>query len=57
MFKVFVYSKKTSKKIGTFTNVLQVTANDTDKLIEIYTGEDELITFDTTVYKTTVYQN
>lgn len=57
MFKVFVYSKKTSKKVGTFNNVLQVTANDTDKLIEIYTGEDELITFDTTVYKTTVYQN
>lgn len=57
MFKVFVYSKRTSKKIGTFTNVLQVTTNDTDKLIEIYTGEDELITFDTTVYKTTVYQN
>lgn len=57
MFKVFVYSKKTSKKIGIFTNVLQVTANDTDKLIEIYTGEDELITFDTTVYKATVYQN
>ena len=57
MFKVFVYSKKTSKQVGRFTNVLQVTANDTDKLIEIYTGEDELITFDTTVYKTTVYQN
>ena len=57
MFKVFVYSKRTSKKVATFTNVLQVTADDSDKLIEIYTGEDELITFDTTVYKTTVYQN
>ena len=57
MFKVFVYSKGTSKKVATFTNVLQVTSDDNDKLIEIYTGEDELITFDTTVYKTTVYQN
>lgn len=43
--------------VATFTNVLQVTSDDSDKLIEIYTGEDELITFDTTVYKTTVYQN
>lgn len=57
MFEVFVYSKRTSKKVATFTNVLQVTSDDNDKLIEIYTGEDELITFDTTVYKTTVYQN
>lgn len=57
MFKVFVYSKRTSKKVGMFTNVLAVDANDADGLIEICTGDGEVVTFDTKVYKTTIYQN
>lgn len=57
MFKVFVYSKKTSKKVGMFTNVLAVDSNDADGLIEICTGDGEVVTFDTKVYKTTIYQN
>ena len=57
MFKVFVYSKKNSKKVATFTHVIKVKSNDAIGSIEIYTGEYELVTFDTKLYKTTVYQN
>lgn len=57
MFKVFVYSKRTSKKVATITGVVSLSYNMDDSLIEIYTGVGEMFTFDTTVYKTTIYQN
>ena len=57
MFKVFVYSKKTSKKVATIVNVTEVRDNPKDRTIDIYTNEQELIQFDTKTYKTTLYQN
>ena len=57
MFKVFVYSKKNSSKIGVFNHVVKVTDNPTHGTIEIYTDTNEFITFDTKSYKTTIYQN
>lgn len=57
MFKVFVYSKKTSKKVATIVHVTEVRDNPKDRTIDIYTNEQELIQFDTKTYKTTLYQN
>ena len=57
MFKVFVYSKKTSKMVATIVNVTEVRDNPKDRTIDIYTNEQELIQFDTKTYKTTLYQN
>lgn len=57
MFKVFVYSKKKSSKVGIFTHVTQVKDNPKDNTIEIYTDKNEFITFDCKLYKTTIYQN
>lgn len=54
--KVFVYSKKSSKKIATIINVINVSTKEPRKIIfTAVTGEE--FSFDTTVIKTTIYQN
>ena len=55
--KYLCIAKRPLKKVGTFTNVLAVDSNDADGLIEICTGDGEIVSFDTKVYKTTIYQN
>lgn len=54
--KVFVYSKKSSKKIATITNVVMVSTKEPGKIIlTTVTGEE--FSFDTKTMKTTIYQN
>ena len=54
--KVFVYSKKSSKKIATIINVVNVSTKEPKKIIfTTVTGEE--FSFDTTTIKTTIYQN
>ena len=55
--KVFVYSKKTSKKIAEVKHVVTVqTPAASDKIILI-TESGEMFTFSTKEVKTTCYQN
>ena len=54
--KVFIYSKKTSKKLVQIDTAIQVRTID-DHKIQIYTEDDEVFTFDTSEVKTTIYQN
>lgn len=55
--KVFIYSKKTSKKIATLTDIIEVRCNGEKNEI-MFTNEDsECFAFDTTQVKTTSYQN
>ena len=57
MLKVFVYSKRTSKKVALISNVLMITTDDKAGVINIYTDTDEIMTFDQRTFKTTIYQN
>lgn len=54
--KVFIYSKKTSKKLVQIDDAMQVRIVD-DHKIQIYTEDDDVVTFNTTEVKTTIYQN
>lgn len=54
--KVFVYSKKSSKKIATIINVVAVSTAQPGKIIfKTISGEE--FSFDTKTIKTTIYQN
>ncbi len=53
--KVFVYSKKTSKKIAVIINVASIEVIE-DKII-FCTETNETLSFDTSEVKTTIYQN
>lgn len=55
--KVFVYSKKTSKKIAEIKNVCNVMECELANQISITTYSGEIFKFDTNVVKTTSYQN
>lgn len=55
--KVFVYSKKTSKKIATIKNVVLIQAVPGDGRIQIVIDDGEIFQFDTGNVKTTIYQN
>lgn len=55
--KTFVYSKKTSKKVATITEVAKVIEHPTKKKIIIVTESGEDFEFDTAQVKTTTYQN
>ena len=54
--KVFVYSKKSSKKIATITNVIMVSTKQPGKITFITISGEEF-SFDTKIMKTTTYQN
>lgn len=53
--KAFVYSKKTSKTIAVVRNVVRVEKY--DNKIMFITDSGERLIFDTSVVKTTTYQN
>lgn len=55
--RVFVYSKKTSKKIAQINNVSEVHSTVDKREITFVTGSGETFTFDTKTMKTTTYQN
>lgn len=55
--RVFVYSKKTSKKIAIINNVEIVHETPTSYLISFVTGSGENFSFNTKEVKTTTYQN
>lgn len=55
--KVFVYSKKTSKKIATVNNVRTIRETPSKCLISFITSSGENFCFDTKEVKTTTYQN
>lgn len=55
--KVFIYSKKTSKKLITITDVIMVQILPHDKKIQIVVDSGEIFEYDTTQVKTTIYQN
>lgn len=55
--KVFVYSKKTNKKIATVNNVRTIRETPTKCLISFITSSSENFCFDTREVKTTSYQN
>ena len=54
--KVFVYSKKSSKKIATIQNVVNVNTESTGIII-FTAATGEKFSFDTATMKTTTYQN
>ena len=55
--KVFVYSKKTNRKIAQVNAVIGVEVNEKKHEILVYTESDETFTFNTKEIKTTIYQN
>lgn len=55
--KVFVYSKKTSKKIAEVKDVVSVACFSNKNDILILTGSGETLKFDCQEVKTTTYQN
>lgn len=55
--KTFIYSKKTSKKIATITNVVRVQEIADEDRIQVITESGEVLGFDTSQVKTTIYQN
>ena len=56
--KVFVYSKKTGKKIAEVKAVVSVQCPlEKGSKIIITTESDEVLKFDTKIMKTTIYQN
>lgn len=55
--KVFVYSKKTSKKIVEIKQVKSVTEYNADEVLVISTYSGETFEFNTNKVKTTSYQN
>lgn len=55
--KVFVYSKKTSKKVAEIKKVVMVQELPEDHKIEFVTDSGEVMTFDTKSLKSTIYQN
>lgn len=55
--KVFVYSKKTNKKIAEIKQVGNVMECELGRLILITTYSNEIFKFNTNEVKTTVYQN
>lgn len=55
--KVFVYSKKTSKKVAEIKKVVMVQEIPEDHKIEFVTDSGEVMTFDTKSLKSTIYQN
>lgn len=57
MMKVFVYSKKTNRKIAQVNDVVGVSVNNEKHEISVCTSSDETFTFSTKEMKTTVYQN
>ncbi len=57
MMKVFVYSKKTSKKIAEVKHVVTVQPPTASNKIILITESGEMFTFDTKEVKTTIYQN
>lgn len=54
--KVFVYSKKSSKKIAMITSVVAVEEH-ADSIITFTTKNGNVFSFDTKEVKTTTYQN
>jgi hypothetical protein len=54
--KVFVYSKKSSKKIATIKDVINV-STEIPGIIVFTTITGEKFSFDTFTMKTTIYQN
>lgn len=57
VMKVFVYSKKTNKKIAEIKQVGNVMECELGRLILITTYSNEIFKFNTNEVKTTVYQN
>lgn len=55
--KVFVYSKKTNRKIAQVNDVVEVGVNTEKHEIMVYTKSGETFTFNTKEIKTTIYQN
>lgn len=55
--RVFVYSKKTSKKLAQINDVVNVKINSKKKLIVLRTVSGEVFEFNTIEVKTTTYQN
>ena len=55
--RVFVYSKKTSKKLAQINDVANVKINSKKKLIVLRTVSGEVFEFNTTEVKTTTSQN
>lgn len=54
--EVFVYSKKTSKKLAELNHIVNVAVTP-DKTIYIQDEEGGLYSYDTREVKTTIYQN
>lgn len=55
--KVFIYSKKSSKKVATLIDVVAVEELKSEKSIICTTSSGEAFKFNTQVMKTTIYQN
>lgn len=55
--KVFVYSKKTNRKLATITSVVAIRAKSGESTIQIIADSGETFEFNTKVVKTTAYQN
>lgn len=55
--KVFVYSKKASKKIAEIKNVVSVACYSDKQEVLVLTGSGEILKFDGSEVKTTTYQN
>lgn len=55
--KVFIYSKKTSKKLVIIKNVVMVQTITSNKKIQVVVDSGEIFEYDTTQVKTTIYQN
>lgn len=55
--KVFVYSKKTNKKLATITSVVAIRTKSGENVIQIVADSGEVFEFDTKAVKTTAYQN
>lgn len=55
--RVFVYSKKTSKKLAQIDDVVNVKVSPRKKLIVLRTVSGEVFEFNTVEVKTTTYQN
>lgn len=55
--KVFVYSKKSSKKVAAIVEVVNVKEIKSERLLTCTTVSGETFTFNTCEVKTTIYQN
>ena len=55
--KVFVYSKKSSKKVAAIVDVANVKEIKTENVLTCMTTSGETFTFNMSEVKTTIYQN